>query len=754
MSDRSANKPMRASLCKAAFCLGVSSIATLLACGGSSSSSSAGPPSQIQQSGGSGQSATVGTAFGAPFAVTVEDSKNNPVSGAAVTFTAPASGPSGTFANGKTTETDNTNSSGIATSSAFTANSAAGGPYNVTAAVSGVSTTVSYSLVNTPASIITVTEGFGQGALINTAFATPLQVSVTPAAGDVSVTFTAPSSGASGSFGGSTTPTKATVTTNGSGVATAPTFTANGTTGIYTITVSTPASPTSVNITLINTSATSSPLAAGNYVFALSGTDSTAGFYTTAGVFTLNSDGLITGGEQTFADGADGDIEPKEPIAYGAVATTDDGNVLITLNTDVGPASSTSQTLHAAVISSSKALLTEFDSFATASGELDLQTSTAALCPSAPTTPCGYAFFVSGIDSKALPLAIGGVIAINGASGGITGSGSVFDVSESLFDGGASYPDQAFAASTVGAPDALGRVEFNLNSNGNFGSSLAFDGYIVDTNHIRLIENRQDDNFHGVALGEALAQTGTGGFNASSIEGASYVVSLNGADHSGNLEVAGLFAASASGNSVSGAFNYNDATNTGTQLPLTIDSTASTYSVDATGRVTVIATDDKVSFNVELYLTGDGNAVAITLDGTDTVAGFGYQQTGGGSFTQGSFSGRYGLVATGAAAPTSGTPENEFDAIGSFSANGSGSFSGTGSLDLDWILNTGPVAGANLSGTYSANPDGVFTGTITGLDAASVSTQDSFSYYLVDTTKGVLIETDKNQLNLGLFELE
>ena len=53
----------------------------------------------------------------------------------------------------------------------------------------------------------------------------------------VTVTFTAPASGASGAFGASAT---ATATTNGSGVATAPTLTANGTAGSYTVTASAP----------------------------------------------------------------------------------------------------------------------------------------------------------------------------------------------------------------------------------------------------------------------------------------------------------------------------------------------------------------------------------------------------------------------------------------------------------------------------------------------------------------------------------
>jgi hypothetical protein len=89
--------------------------------------------------------------------------------------------------------------------------------------------------------------GTSQTAAINTSFATPLQVKITNAAGSgvsgVSITFTAPASGASGSFTVNGSPSATvTVLTDANGVATAPAFTANGTTGNYSIstTINTP----------------------------------------------------------------------------------------------------------------------------------------------------------------------------------------------------------------------------------------------------------------------------------------------------------------------------------------------------------------------------------------------------------------------------------------------------------------------------------------------------------------------------------
>src|SRR5205814_352457 len=74
-------------------------------------------------------SATINTAFAAPLVATVKDAGGNPVAGVTVTFGAPGSGASGSFAGGVNTAT--TNGSGVATSATFTANNVAGGPYKI-----------------------------------------------------------------------------------------------------------------------------------------------------------------------------------------------------------------------------------------------------------------------------------------------------------------------------------------------------------------------------------------------------------------------------------------------------------------------------------------------------------------------------------------------------------------------------------------------------------------------------------------------
>ena len=106
----------------------------------------AGAPSTITAGVGATQSTTAGTRFAIPLAVTIADAHGNKVPGAAVTFTAPPSGPGGSFTDGRTRVTVQTNSSGIAVAPPFTANSQAGG-YIVTATVKGIRP-VAFALVN------------------------------------------------------------------------------------------------------------------------------------------------------------------------------------------------------------------------------------------------------------------------------------------------------------------------------------------------------------------------------------------------------------------------------------------------------------------------------------------------------------------------------------------------------------------------------------------------------------------------------
>jgi 6-phosphogluconolactonase (cycloisomerase 2 family) len=94
---------------------------------------------------GTGQKATINTAFASPLVATVKDSDGNPVSGMTVTFSSPASGASCSFAGGETTAT--TDASGVATSANVTANGTMGS-YTVTATATGATSLTGFQLTN------------------------------------------------------------------------------------------------------------------------------------------------------------------------------------------------------------------------------------------------------------------------------------------------------------------------------------------------------------------------------------------------------------------------------------------------------------------------------------------------------------------------------------------------------------------------------------------------------------------------------
>ena len=637
-------------------------------------------------------------------------------SGVAVTYTAPATVPASTVV---ITATSVTNTLISASTPAITINPASG----ITVTLSTVPTTLAPSATQA----ITATASDAAG------------VNWTCTPGN--------SASTCGSFSSATTL---------SGVAV--TYTAPATAGLVTVTAtSVTDSSQSASATVTITTAAAGTLPAGNYVFSLTGTDANTSFYSVSGVFTLGSDGAtITGGEQDFVDAFS---ELNDTSLTGSVAASGDGtgNLLITLSTgdvNLGPGGESgngtgTETLVATLVSNSQAAIAEYDTWATSSGTLDLQDSAAA----AATPSAGYAFFLAGFDTNGLPLAIGGVINVDGGTlspGGISGTGSIFDVN----DNGSSslYKGETFAnTSLVSAPDGSGRVTFTLNPNLDF-SPISLVGYIVDATHIRLVETF--DAFNGTTGGTTLGQgANTGTFSSSSFSGNSYVVALTGVSSAvGVFQGAGLFTAGST--AVSGNVNYNDLTGApGTvQSPDPVTERVN-YTVDSTGRVSIPGLNDGsanniTNFNLQLYLDGNGNALAISLDSYDVISGLGYQQTGGGSFTAGSFNGTYVLDASGADA----TGENAIDAVGPVIADGVGTFAG--SVDLNWIFNTGPAADLPVSGAFTAAGSGVFTGTITGLDVLNNTNPDAFAYYLIDTTRAVAIETDPNQLTLGYFVLQ
>ena len=459
----------------------------------------AAPIPVIAAASGSGQSGTVSTAFAKPL-VALVTSNGAPASGASVTFTAPSSGASGKFANGTATETDTTNASGLATSSTFTANATAGGPYTVAATTSGAASPADFSETNTAAAVpvIAMSSGSGQSATVSTAFANKLVALVTtngsPTSG-VSVTFTAPSSGASGKFGNGTA--TETDTTNASGLATSSTFTANATAGgPYTVAATTSGATAPANFSLTN-----SPVVAtsNTYVFYMSGQEipntsnkDVISYYALTGVVHIDSNGNVLSGEQDYNDG-DGITSPEpagDAISGGTlvVSATGQGKLtLITNNQKLGVAGT--ETFAVQFANAKHALIAQFDGSATSSGSMDLQTA---------GSPTGnFAYTLSGVDSSYHQTAQGGVFTIAGSN--VAGTSDQNDNGTVTFN-------QAFTG-TLSAADSFGRGTLTIT-----GSSSLINYYTVGPEAIRMIQV----NTNRASVGSAFGQ-GSGSFTSASL---------------------------------------------------------------------------------------------------------------------------------------------------------------------------------------------------------------------------------------------
>jgi uncharacterized repeat protein (TIGR01451 family) len=209
-------------------------------------------PAAITAVSGTPQVVATGNPFGDPLVVVVSDAAGYSLSGVTVSFSA------GTAASGATATlsaaTAVTDSSGLASVTA-TANGS-GGVYAVTASVSGVPGVATFALANDGGDSITPSSGTPQGITVNHPFGAALVAEVLDVNGaarvGATVTFTAPSSGASATLtSGLASGAVVTATTNGSGLASV-TVVANGTSGSYQVVATTPDAPGQADFVLSN----------------------------------------------------------------------------------------------------------------------------------------------------------------------------------------------------------------------------------------------------------------------------------------------------------------------------------------------------------------------------------------------------------------------------------------------------------------------------------------------------------------------
>jgi hypothetical protein len=502
-----------------------------------------------------------------------------------------------------------------------------------------------------------------------------------------------------------------------------------------TVTATSVTDPTKSASTSIVITAPAPTLADGTYVFQISGSPGNTGTFITGTI--VAKGGAITGGEQdaTSDDGEGDEYMLFQQISGGSYSTTPDGNLEI--NVQVG--ANETETLNGTLASSFQGLIAGFDGVS-GSGTLDPQTSKAA-----PTG--GYAISLYGIDYYSSPTWLAGILNID-SPGGISGNGSVLDLIGGLIYSGGT---PSLAASTVSAPDAFGRVVFQLNPGINSSlPALDLAGYIVDATHIRL--NQFSDPaysyvYSGISGGTALGQgENTGKFSPASVAGTSYVFAAQGEDMHGPLQIAGVVTLN-TGGSATGTLNWNDLSGGAPQNPLAF---TGAYTVDPTGRVTLTNLTDGATFkySFHLYLTGNGSGLVLSSDANDIFAGQAFQQQAG-AFSPASFNGGYGLNASlynttvFFGGPAWENPVGPLLAVPNAAADDVTGFADSGAGSADFAI----------SGSFTAASNGVFEGTLAGFDVTLPTEANTFTLYVVDDTQAVAIETDNSQLTLGRLAL-
>ncbi len=519
----------------------------------------------------------------------------------------------------------------------------------------------------------------------------------------------------------------------------------------------------------------------GTYILEAQGSDSTFNPYQFAGLVVLDGNGNITAGQQTvnfFDQTVGAQVSDTNTITGGSYFLGPDGRGTITINpanSDIGP-----ESFSFVFLSSSQALIAALPTSAltiSGSGTMDLQDPKYQATPPPTLPPGSYAFVTNGTTGTA-PQAFGGILDID-SSDDVVQSGSVMD--QYIAINGTGTPPVAGntkPSGSVSNPSSFGGVitlALNVPTFSNSNPTPAFTGYIVDDNHIKLIENDGTSSTVGLAIAQG---SDTGTFSDASFSG-TYAFGVTGADLDNinippaptTLASAGLFTADGVGDlngftdtllqsntyaGPNGGCTVNGAAPNGAQISAAFD--GATYSVGQLGRVAVSL--DRFSpqpvckgfaSHFIFYLIGNGTAALALEVGNGNYpfvgAGIAYLQSTSPTFPDPTPNNMYGF---------SFTQQNgsEYDGTAQMTVNPSAnppSLSGT--VDN----NTG--VGQSFTGTFAPQPScpvspsssGCFAGTFSNVqgNSAFVGTPpagDTYAFaadfYIIDADHGFFVESD------------
>ena len=438
----------------------------------------------------------------------------------------------------------------------------------------------------------------------------------------------------------------------------------------------------------------------GTYAFSLSGTN-TFGFFAMVGSFQANGSGSLVSGVLDLNSG--GGIFTNVPFT-GTYTVRANGQGTATLVSSLQ-----NFNINFVVISSQRALVIRFDNNATASGSIDLQTTSAFSNAAIGGT---FAFNLSGIDASRNTFLSAGAIDSDGA-------GNIPSGVQDNNDNGTPSTNLPLTGSYV-VSGATGRGTIQLNT--TLGT-LNFVFYVVDGNRLKLMETDSAP----VLAGDAFRQTGP--FSNASVSGP-FVFTLGGATSSAlPFAIGGLLSSDGAGHVTSGSEDINNNGAVTQNVAIT-----GSYAIDSFGRGALTLTSSAGTSNFVFYPTISGVQV-LEIDFTTLSLGTAFAQTG--TFSNSTVQGNYGLNLTGV------TNAGELDSLAQFSANGSGTFNGA--LDIN---NTGALtSGLALSGNYTVGSNGRGTASL----HSSFGTQNVI-FYVANSSRVLFIGSDSNTVSVGDFE--
>jgi hypothetical protein len=458
----------------------------------------------------------------------------------------------------------------------------------------------------------------------------------------------------------------------------------------------------------------------GTYVFSVSGVDEGNGApYAIVGTITANGSGGITGGtfdinDQDTTEFTQGPIPNSTINNNGTYHVNVDGRGTITFSTS-SIQGFPSLTLDFVLSSSSHGLVTEFDSFGSGSGTMDLQ--------AANTTPAGsYAFSLSGGNAGGAPLA---------TVGNFTLTGSTMAGADDLNEGVVAFPAQALTGSLVLGPSATPSTTLSTPA-----FQGTFDVFAVDSTHLKFIEMDLTADLAGDAFSQASPTFPT----------ASLAFTLQGQTSAGAFLAAGGVMTPGSGGAISGTEDFNE-NGTSSAAPSPFTATLTTDTTNA-GRYTLGSFATFVGGTAYAAYPSSGGVLLLEIDNAGITTGAAFAQTANATFAAGQ---GYGLNLTGIFL---GQPTQVYD-IAEFTANSTGS---TITGLIDETSGGGPVGSgvpfSNGAFTAASGGRGSITANASTNSTATLNGGFALTFYTVDGTTFPFIESDNGQVATGVFVLQ